>query len=437
MSNLTYSRKKRQLKQLSKKLKNIITEDKEYSSDYIQKLIGKIKALINELKRVIPSTELAKALGAIAVFFGLSYTPKLSAQSFASPISNPFGINSFYVRYPAFVDLDGDGDLDLMASARYDNMLYYENTGTPSNPQFASPPSVNPFGITALNAHESHPITFTDLDGDGDFDIMIGSSSTGVLTFIENIGSATNPQFTAPQFNPFGFSNTSHITSPTFADFDKDGDIDLLVGELGNLQYYENIGTPNNPQFTTPQTNPFGLVSVYGKSFPALRDLDNDGDFDLLVSEYPGQFQYFENTGTASNPQFGAPVLNPFGLSTRNSVAVPTFADLDSDGDDDLMVGEYSTSLIYFQNNSPVGLAELPAFEMQLFPNPASEHFKILTEEYIVKVELLDVTGKLVAEYLKPDKTILIKELKTGIYFVKVTNQEGETTIEKLQKLKD
>ena len=161
----------------------------------------------------------------------------------------------------------------------------------------------------------------------------------------------TNPisaqSFGPPQVNPYGLIPTLQLAIPAFADLDGDGDMDLLVGEYyGAMQYFENTGSASNPQFAAPVKNPFGLDSVAGFAVPAFADLDGDGDMDLLVGEYNGGMQYFQNTGTASSPQFATPQMNPFGLTSVYYDAFPTFADLDGDGDMDLLVGELYGAIV-------------------------------------------------------------------------------------------
>ena len=68
-------------------------------------------------------------------------------------------------------------------------------------------------------------------------------------------------------------------------------------------------------------------------------DLDGDGDMDGIGGGYYGDFQYYENTGTANAPAFAAPVQNPFGLTTVYYSTLASFADLDGDGDLDILRG--------------------------------------------------------------------------------------------------
>lgn len=434
MPSLSYARKKRQLRQLSEKLQIALFE-KEGSPDYIHKLIVKIKCLINELKLAVSARELKRILGTVAVFFGLSLTHNLSAQNFAPAVQNPFGMSdtTTYI-FPAFADLDGDGDMDMLVGSAYGMMHYFENTGTATNPQFAAPVN-SPFGIATDSAYFLAP-AFADLDGDGDQDLVMGVPYPGGLLYYKNNGTSTNPQFGAPVLNPFGISTPLALAFPAFADLDNDGDLDLLIGDYGgSLNYSENTGSATNPQFATPTSNPFGLSNSYYFATPSFADVDGDGDQDLLVGEYYGNLQYFKNIGSKTAPQFAALQQNPFGLSAVNYNSSPAFADLDGDGDMDLIVGEYYGNLIYFKNTSPgVGLNEIPAFAFEVYPTPATDYLKITTDEEIAIVEVLDMSGRLIMKHQGSANVISVEKLAAGSYFIKIINDKGEVVMQKLQK---
>jgi len=226
--------------------------------------------------------------------------------------------------------------------------------------QSFAPPQANPFGLT--NTYDNALPSFVDIDGDGDFDAFVGESG-GALQYFKNIGTNTVPVFAAPQVNPFGLDSVLGTAFPDFVDIDGDGDFDAFVGEFNffgpALQYFKNIGTNTAPVFAAPQVNPFGLDSVLGIAVPSFVDIDGDGDFDVFMGELLGTLQYFENTGTDTVPVFAAPQVNPFGLDSVNFFAVPGFVDIDGDGDFDVFVGEYGGNLQYFKNT---GTNTAPAF---------------------------------------------------------------------------
>jgi len=351
-----YSRKKRKLKRLLKQLN--VTDRKTMQ---FKKLILKINKISNDLKRTLSLPELRKVLGPAAIFLGLSLS-NVNAQQFQAPVSNPFGtgIPTSAFNMPALTDLDGDGDFDMLTGLYGGVLVYQRNSGTASAPLF-DPPQVNPFGLTST--YELAFPEFADLDNDGDMDLMVGEYY-GAFQYYENIGSAAVPMFAAPIQNPFGLSSTYYINDPNFVDLDGDGDLDILSTEYyGQFQFFENIGSATAPQFGAPFTNPFGITlppnSYY--SFCDIGDFDNDGDFDILSSDY-GIFNYYENTGTAAFPQFATPAINPFNLIPPSSgnFGFPESADLDNDGDLDIVLGtfdNYGAGVDYYENLAfPIGI---------------------------------------------------------------------------------
>ena len=163
----------------------------------------------------------------------------------------------------------------------------------------------------------------------------------------------TTPNFLDPRENPFGLADVGDNSAPTFADIDGDGDLDAFVGSTsGNISFFENIGDASNPRFSSGTTNPFGLTDVGFRSTPTFTDFDNDGDLDAFVGDSSGNISFFENIGDASNPTFAAPQTNPFGLTNVGINVAPTFADIDGDGDLDAFVGTYDGDIFYFENTT-------------------------------------------------------------------------------------
>ncbi len=183
------------------------------------------------------------------------------------------------------------GDLDALLGNVYGNMLFFESTGSASHAAFDTLVS-NPFGLFGLfglsDVGSQAAPTLADLDNDGDLDALIGYYA-GQTLFFENTGSASSVAFAAAITNPFGLTNVSFYASPTLADIDGDGDLDAFIGEYdGNIMFFENTGTATSPNFVAGMSNPFGLIDVGDYSSPALADLNADGALDLVIGEYHG-----------------------------------------------------------------------------------------------------------------------------------------------------
>ncbi|SVE60013.1 uncharacterized protein METZ01_LOCUS512867, partial [marine metagenome] len=91
---------------------------------------------------------------------------------------------------------------------------------------------------------------------------------------------------------------------PDFVDIDNDNDFDMFIGNSdGSIHFYENIGTPYIYNFILI-TEQFFEINVENKSAPEFHDLDNDGDYDLIVgSEYNG-IMIYDNIGNIENSEF-------------------------------------------------------------------------------------------------------------------------------------
>ncbi|NJN77139.1 MAG: T9SS type A sorting domain-containing protein [Saprospiraceae bacterium] len=140
---------------------------------------------------------------------------------------------------------------------------------------------------------------------------------------------------------------------------DGDGDFDAISGSYyGDIHYFQNTGTATNAVFAAPVLSPFGMTAIMTNyAFPAFTDIDGDGDFDMFIGTYYGAMQYFENTGTATQPAFGTSIQNPYNIALNapgTYLASPIFVDIDDDGDQDLFAGSYGTvgAILYQENTS-------------------------------------------------------------------------------------
>jgi len=441
MNTTSFNRKKRQFRNLANRVNHLI-----FNGDWVKlsastrnRIILKLNSLYRQLCSYFTQPELKKILAAAAIFIGLPLASQ--AQSFAPPQLNPFWLvpDSVSLVSPKFADIDNDEDFDLFTGNYGGFMQYYENTGTPTVPAFALPQQ-NPFGIVTPvdNYHIAFP-AFADIDHDGDLDLFIGGIAgdepgyADLLQYYENTGTDVTPAFAAPQTNPFGLEPAYMFAMPAFADIDSDGDLDLFTGEgYGAFKFFENTGTVTEPEFAVPVQNPFGLTPVNSFGSPAFADTDHDGDLDLYVGEYYGNTRYFENTGTATSPVFAAPVTNPFGLVQTNYYNFPAFADLDNDGDEDIMIGEYYGSLQYFKNTEiNIGIGENQGEEFfSLYPNPATDGvfitFKDDNPGEIIKIVITDISGRIVKveNLMTHNQRLQTDDLTPGIYFVRLVQGE-------------
>lgn len=280
-----------------------------------------------------------------------------------------------------FADLDADGDLDMLAGNLDGFVRWYENQGSAQSPDFqqiaSHPMSGIPLAYLPWFELGLAP-SLGDLDGDGDLDALFGGRG-GVFDYFENTGSAGAGTFarrTGSQ-NPLdGHLAGGDWSTIELADLDADGDLDALAGSSSiSLRYFENQGSPTVPSFV-PQTgaaDPFDGLLMSGsggdnsRATPSLGDVDGDGDLDLVVgSQFGGTFDYYENVGSAQAPALieRTGTDNPFGAFSVTEHSAPALADIDGDGDLDMVSGSTEflpNDFFYYEQVAPAGLPLGPA----------------------------------------------------------------------------
>jgi len=278
-----------------------------------------------------------------------------------------------------FVDVDKDGDYDLLCNGPSATVKFYRNKGTAVFPilELESAPLLTIDNTPVISESISVP-AFADVDGDGDVDFFSGNS-LGYIVYYENVGAT--PQDVKFKFTPGKYQNIEIIgfggkkgespaTPPAlsearalhgamaidFADIDNDDDLDLFWGDLFNTSLYflENVGEPTHPAFTLrdstyPKPN---VVQTSGFNMPQLVDIDDDGKLDLFVEVLFGattnNFQYYENIGELQQPRFRPITLNYLSTIDIGAASAPVFADIDGDNDADLIIGSEDGKLVRY-----------------------------------------------------------------------------------------
>jgi predicted neuraminidase len=253
---------------------------------------------------------------------------------------------------------------------------------------FDDPKPIYPQTNVHENRVRANMWRYVDYDGDGDHDLVAGVGDWtdygwdnaydrngqwhngplhGYVYLITNDGTDDKPEYSDTPTRVQAAGGAIDVygwPSPNFADFDGDGDLDLLCGEfLDGFSYFENMGTREKPVYAAGQklndNRGQPLVMDLQMITPTAIDWDADGDIDLIVGDEDGRVALVENTGTFSDqqPVFLPPVYFQQEADTLKfgALATPYAYDWDGDGDEDILCGNTAGYIGLFEN---LGFAE-------------------------------------------------------------------------------
>lgn len=255
-------------------------------------------------------------------------TAHMTAQELFFPMNSlPVKIEIFPAAFHLDVNNDGAKDIlaapNILGNAQDQETWYYKNTGTNAFPVWEYEQGDFLVGEMLDFGTGAAPV-FWDYNKDGLMDILVGneqhylgqSQLESSLFLLENVGTANQPVYRLVDSD---FANIKQYGQrrlvPTLGDMNNDGLEDLILGlDSGGLLQFYNQGTSNNPSFPTFNFNYQG-IDVGQNASPQLVDVNRDGLLDLLIGERNGNTNYFENTGTLTNPSFSAtPTTATFGF---------------------------------------------------------------------------------------------------------------------------
>lgn len=345
--------------------------------------------------------------------------------------------------HPVLVDVDADGLLDLVVSnygyytpgnAQNASLYLYRNTGTATAPQFTLE-DTDWLGLSDFtpNDFDFYP-AFGDLDADGDADLLIGSNG-GALYYYRNTAGPGQPMQFQRDFNVMWVTlDIGSYSTPAIVDLDSDGLMDIVMGERsGNLNFFRNIGAPDNPVFNaTPTFTKLGAVdtrapfSDVGFSVPVFIAQPN-GALLLVTGAQDGHLEAYTNVVASESPY--TVVSERWGNVDDGNRSAPTFGDLDGDGILEMITGNlrgglslYKTQLVDCTTSTHT--ADRPVLPRpRLSPNPARQWVRVeWPSDEPVQWQAFDLLGRRVARGEAPGGafTVPVHQWEAGTYFLEL-----------------
>jgi len=246
--------------------------------------------------------------------------------------TNADGANSVFA-----IDIDGDGDMDVLsASSDDDKIAWYENLDGQGN--FSTEQIITTIANGATSVYA------TDIDGDGDMDVISASAIDNKIAWYQNLDGQGN-------FGTQLIINDLAINAAAVyaEDIDGDGDIDVISASKGSDKVVWNENLDGQGNFSTQlviSDNSIEVESVY------VEDLDGDGDMDVISTSSTNSIAWYENLDGQGN--FGVEQIVSSEINEMKSVYA---SDLDSDGDIDILsVSILNDKVVWHENLGALNL---------------------------------------------------------------------------------
>lgn len=345
---------------------------------------------------------------------------------------------------PAFIDFDGDGDYDMFVSSHssqnYSSTVHlYQNTGSASVPEFTL--SSDDFLGFSTSKYYNLKIQFADMDADQAVDFVFTATNFDDnitrLYYLKN-KSNTLLDFDNTSLHSLDFSLTStenvHIT-----DINEDGLPDILAGRSeGNLEYWRNAGIATAPLFILEEADFLGFnTSALRQNLAcATADLDGDGNVDLVIGDQSGKLGVIGDFRTASSPEpeedlIFNPALEMYRDKNLGGRIWPTVVNLFNANRPAIAVGNVLGGVHMLRNDEGKSLPETP--EVNVFPNPVAKNDELkIHADRPVSMQVISVLGQQLSPgvLLKPNQTnrYTLPPLSSGLYLLKFTTNKKSYT---------
>ena len=335
-------------------------------------------------------------------------------------------------------------------------LALYRNIGTNTVPEYQET-NLNWNNLSAYQILGIYP-AFGDLDGDGNPDMLVGDLY-GNISFFHNTGTTTASYPSMTGSNWFGI-NVGANAAPFIYDVNGDSLNDIVIGtKTNNIMYFWNFGTKTNPRFSPDSVNAsFGNIKVYDRTVAGTPPgyatpfigVENGQTYLYSGSQRGITFKYLINPDSLRHGTFALVDTDVLGTKPglRSTVSI---ADINGDGIKDYLTGNIRGGLNLYSDanwgNVPVisSITEpvVDQSQLQVFPNPAKD--KVIcritnTESTLTTVMIYDLLGEAVSASISKgaDNTITlsVEGIANGIYVIQARDNQGKVYQRKISIFK-
>lgn len=309
-------------------------------------------------------------------------------------------------------DIDGDGDIDVVVASYYDDRVaWYENTDGDGSSWARR--------LIDTTANGARTVDVVDIDGDGDIDIVAGSTYDNTVRWYENDGTA-NPTFTTHILSTV----EQGVQDVAVADIDHDGDFDVVTvaqfpnaGATSRIAHFLNDGGVD-PIFTrvdidTTNDRPTSVD---------IGDVNGDGDLDVVsTSMFDDTILYYENGGGQLGLHTEDVTPQVFVAGEKEAVLKVTAVHNGRAGDSDL---EIATFELLLESSAGVPLTQAHAndliFKIEVWLDDGDGVFDSDDDTMIVEVDplVIDADGRMTIFFDDGDPNVLIELGTPRDYFI-------------------